>query len=138
MKRTIGPSWTAEQIAAGERFKQGWMDFFGRGGAGAPLVPPGPDAEPDSRAAIRAKHEAWLLAYPNVVGISEGTRMRRGKPTNEAAIVVLVSRKLPRKSLTKASLLPSHLDGIPIDVVEVGAIEALDAGRARRKRMRRC
>ena len=56
---------------------------------------------------------------------------------NEAAIVVLVSRKLPRKSLTKASLLPSHLDGIPIDVVEVGAIEALDAGRARRKRMRR-
>ena len=78
MKRTIGPSWTAEQIAAGERFKQGWMDFFGRGGAGAPLVPPGPDAEPDSRAAIRAKHEARLLAYPNVVGVSEGTRMRRG------------------------------------------------------------
>ena len=63
--------------------------------------------------------------------------MRRGKPTNEPAIVVLVSRKLPRKSLNKASLLPSHLDGIPIDVVEVGVIEALDAGRARRKRMRR-
>ena len=39
---------------------------------------------------------------------------------------------------SETSLLPSHLDGIPIDVVEVGAIEALDAGRARRKRMRRC
>ena len=137
MKRTLGPSWTAQQIAAGERLKRGWMDFFGRVGAGAPVVPPGPDAEPDSHAAIRAKHEARLLAYPNVVGVSEGTRMRRGKPTHEPAIVVLVSRKLPRKSLTKASLLPSHLDGIPIDVVEVGAIEALDAGRARRKRMRR-
>ena len=34
MKRTLGPSWTAERIAAGERFKRGWMDFFGRVGAG--------------------------------------------------------------------------------------------------------
>jgi hypothetical protein len=61
-------------------------------------------------------------------------------------IAVLVSRKVPRKSLTKTSLLPSHIDGILIDVVEVGPIEALeselkrtrtkvfDAGRARRKR----
>ena len=98
MKRTLGPSWTAEQIAAGERFKQGWMDFFGRVGAGAPVVPPGPDAEPNSRAAIRARHEARLLAYPNVVGISEGARMRRGKPTNEPAIVVLVSASFPARA----------------------------------------
>jgi hypothetical protein len=148
MKRTLGPSWTAEQIAAGERFKQGWLKVFGRLGASAPGVPSGLDAEAGSRAAIRTKHETRLLAYPNVVGVSEGTRMRGGKPTNEPVIVVLVSRKVPRKSLTKASLLPSHMDGVPIDVVEVGPIEALgsdskrtranalDAGRARWKRMR--
>jgi hypothetical protein len=149
MKRTLGPSWTTEQIAAGERFKQGWLDFFGRLGAAAPEVPPGLGLEAGSRAAIRAKHEARLLAYPNVVGLTEGTRMRRGKLTNEPVITVLVSRKVPRKSLTKASLLPSHIDGIPIDVVEVGPIEALEselkrtrtkvfvAGRARRKKRRR-
>jgi hypothetical protein len=147
MKRTVGPSWTAEQIAAGERFKQGWLDFFGRPGAAAPEVPPGLDAEAGSRAAIRAKHEARLLAYPNVVGVTEGTRMRGGKLTNEPVITVLVSRKIPRRSLTKASLLPSHIDGIPIDVVEIGPIEALGSelkrmrtkavGRTRRKSMRR-
>jgi hypothetical protein len=125
MKRTLGPSWTAEQIAEGERFKQGWLDFFGRSGAAAAQVPPSLDAEVGSRAAIRARREARLLAYPNVVGVTEGTRMRRGKLTNEPVIAVLVSRKAPRKSLTKVSLLPSHIDGIPIDVVEVGPIEAL-------------
>jgi hypothetical protein len=110
-------------------------------------VPAGLDTEVGSRAAIRAKHEARLRAYPNVVGVTEGTRMRKGKPTNEPVIAVLVSRKVPRKSLAKASLLPSHIDGIPIDVVEVGPIDALESGlkrtrtkaigRARRKKMRR-
>jgi len=82
-----------------------------------------------------------------VVGVTEGMRMRRGKLTNEPVIAVLVSRKVPRKNLTKASLLPSHIDGIPIDVVEVGPIEALQSdlkrtrtkavGLTRGKRMRR-
>jgi hypothetical protein len=75
--------------------------------------------------------------------------MRRGKLTNEPVITVLVSQKVSRKSLTEASLLPSHIDGIPIDVVEVGPIEALEselkrtrtkgfeAERARRKKTRR-
>jgi hypothetical protein len=148
MKRTLGPTWTAEQIAEGERFKQGWLDFFGRRGAAVPEAPPVFDAEAGNLASIRATHEARLLAYPNVVGVTEGTRMRRGKLTHEPVITVLVSRKIPRNSLTKASLLPSHIDGTPIDVVEVGPIEALesglhkartqasDVGRRRRKRIR--
>jgi len=147
MKRTLGPSWTAEQVAEGERFKQGWLDFFGRSGAAAARVPPSLGV--GSRSAIRARHEARLLAYPNVVGVTEGMRMRGGKLTNEPVITVLVSRKVPRKGLTKASLLPSHIDGTPIDVVEVGPIEALEselkrtrtkvfnAGGGRRKKTRR-
>ena len=148
MKRALEPSWTAEEIAAGERFKEGWLEFFGSLGANARVVPLGLDAEAGTRASILTKHEAQLLAYPNVVGVTEGTRMRRGKPTNEPVIVVLVSRKVPRKSLTKASLIPSQTDGVPIDVVEVGPIEALEsypkrnlkafsARQAGRKRMRR-
>jgi hypothetical protein len=148
MKRTLGPNWTAKQIAAGKRFRQAWLDFFARPGATAPAPAPSLDADVASRAAIRAAHEARLLRYPNVVGVTDGVRMRRGKPTNDPAIVVLVSRKVPRKSLPKASLLPSQIDGVPIDVVEVGPIEALDsdlripgmardAGRARRKATRR-
>jgi hypothetical protein len=131
MKRTLGPSWTAEQITAGERFKQGWLDFFDRPGAEAPAMLSEFIAETGSRTAIRAKHESRLLAYPNVVGVSEGTRIRRGKPTDEAVIVVLVSQKVPRNRLTKVSLLPSHVEGVPVDVVEVGSIEALAPNRKR-------
>lgn len=148
MKRTLGPSWTAAQIAAGERFGRAWLDFFARSSTTALLSPPSLDAEVARRAAIRTEHEARLLRYANVVGVTDGMRMRRGKPTNEPAIVVLVSRKVPRKSLAKASLLPSHIDRVAIDVVEVGPIEALDsdlrtadkardAGQARRKSTRR-
>jgi hypothetical protein len=124
MKRTLGPSWTAEQIAAGERFKQGWLDFFGRLGASAPEAPPVLDAEAGNRAAIRATHEARLLAYPNVVGVTEGTRMRKGK-THQGACDCRCSYpgKFPARAWLKASLLPTHIDGIPIDVVEVGPIE---------------
>jgi hypothetical protein len=127
MKRTLGPNWTAKQIATGERFRQAWLDFFPAPGATAPLPTSSLEADAARRVALRTEHEARLLHYPNVVGVTDGVRMRRGKPTNEPAIVVLVSRKVPRKSLAKAALLPSHIDGIPIDVVEVGPIEALNS-----------
>jgi hypothetical protein len=148
MKRILGPNWTADEIAAGKRFGQSWLDYFGREGGAAPLPVPGLDADAARRADIRAKHEERLLGYPNVVGVTDGVRMRRGKPTDEPAIVVLVSRKVPRKGLAKASLRPAHSDGIPVDVIEVGPIEALGqdlptrakapvAGQARRKTARR-
>ncbi len=134
MKHSLGPVWTAEQIAAGKRFGQEWLDFFARAGAAPPTPPLHLRSGTSNLAAIRAKHEARLLRYPNVVGVTEGTRMRAGKPTGEPAIVVLVSGKVPRKGLPKASLLPSHLDGVPIDVIEVGPIDALEVPpRARSK-----
>jgi len=147
MKRTLGPNWTADEVAAGKRFGQAWLEFFSREDTSAPVVPPGFEADIASRATIRQEHEARLLSYPNVVGVTDGVRMRRGKPTDEPAIVVLVSRKMPRKSLEESAILPAHIDGIRIDVVEVGPIEALgsveptgaaarDAGRPRRKRRR--
>ncbi len=134
MKQTLGPVWTAKQISAGKRFGQAWRDFFARTGVAPPAQPFRREAGHFNLAAIRAKHEARLLRYPNVVGVTEGTRMRAGKPTGEPALVVLVSGKVPRKALPKSSLLPSELDGVPVDVVEVGPIEALDVPpRARAK-----
>jgi hypothetical protein len=136
MKRTLPPTWTPEEIAAGDRVARAWMDFFG-GGTGPPALetPAAFGGEAGRMAAVRGRHEARLLAYPNVVGVTEGKRMRRGKPAAESAIVVLVSRKVPRRSLTRASLLPSQLEGVPVDVVEVGPVEALgaEAGKARAK-----
>jgi len=38
---------------------------------------------------------------------------------------VLVKRKLPKSKLRKTEILPREIEGVPIDVVEVGKIEPL-------------
>ena len=125
MKRKLGPVWTAEQIAAGQKFGQAWRNFFGRDGGVIPALKPGRGKGGADLATVRARHEERLLRLPNVVGVSEGIRMRGGKPTGDPALVVLVSRKVPPRKLPKASRVPPNLDGIALDVVEVGPIEAL-------------
>lgn len=75
--------------------------------------------------AVLAQHEAALMSYPNVIGVADGIRMRRGKPTGERCLVVFVNRKLPKSKLRKSEILPGEIDGIPIDVVEVGNVEPL-------------
>jgi hypothetical protein len=134
MKHSLGPVWTPAQIAAGKRFGQQWLDFFARADSDSPALPRALRSDTAGLTAVRAKHEARLLRYPNVVGVTEGTRMRAGRLTGEPALVVLVSGKVPRTKLPKGSLLPSELDGIPIDVIEVGPIEALGAPTAGRPR----
>lgn len=78
-------------------------------------------------ARVRAAHERSLLTLPNVVGVAEGLRSRKGKPTNEQCIVVLVSRKKRKSALAAKERIPSQVDGVPVDVVEVGPIRALGA-----------
>lgn len=75
-------------------------------------------------AAVRARHEDRLLRYPNVVGVSEGTRVRGGVDTGEPCLVVYVTRKVPAAKLGESGLLPTELDGVPVDVRAVGRIEA--------------
>jgi hypothetical protein len=36
-----------------------------------------------------------------------------------------VERKIPRAKLDKSEILPSEIEGIPVDVVEVGKVETL-------------
>jgi len=80
---------------------------------------------PDGRIAeVRARHEADLMRYPNVVGVSDGVATRGGESTGELCIVVYVSTKLPASKLAAEAVLPGEIDGVRIDVVEVGRIEA--------------
>jgi hypothetical protein len=74
---------------------------------------------------VRARHEARLLGCANVVGVADGVKSVRGQPTMTPCIVVLVSRKVPRKALAPADVIPPKLDDVPTDVVEVGTITAL-------------
>lgn len=64
------------------------------------------------------------MRSPNVVGVSEGIEVRRGKPTGTPCIVVYVTRKVPKAKL-KGHPLPERIEGVPVDVVEVGSVDAL-------------
>lgn len=78
-----------------------------------------------ARAAAR-KHEADLLAKPNVIGVGVGLQQVGGEDTGEVAVVVLVRSKIPAAELAAEDALPRSLEGVPVDVQEIGAIRAQD------------
>jgi hypothetical protein len=127
MKRELGPNWTKKQEKAGKRSGKAWEEFFAKGEQQGGRSQQ-PDLAGEAKAAeVQQRHEAELLRYPNVVGVATGIRTRKGKPTGERCLVVYVERKLPRKRLAAKDLLPSAIEGIPIDVVETGSLTPLPA-----------
>jgi hypothetical protein len=73
---------------------------------------------------VKAAHEQELLQKANVVGVGVGLRHRGGKFTSEPAVVVSVTHKVPRATLDPEDIIPSELDGVPVDVQEIGHIRA--------------
>jgi len=126
MKYELKPNWPADQRAAGEQFKQAWEDFFSADPvyASSEQSPTG-YAGPSKIADVRARHESELLEYPHVVGVSEGVRTKQGKPTSEHCLVILVDQKVPADQLAPNEILPSEVEGVPLDVVEVGRVEPM-------------
>ncbi len=76
----------------------------------------------DQAVVVASKHEKELLSYPGVLAIGAGPQRRTGKITGQAALVVTVRTKRSREELLslKEKLLPESLDGIPVDVIELG------------------
>jgi hypothetical protein len=74
--------------------------------------------------AVKTAHLARLMSYPNVTGVAIGRREAGGKPTNELALVVMVTQKLPPEKLAPEAILPTEIDGVPVDVHQVGELRA--------------
>jgi hypothetical protein len=74
--------------------------------------------------AAKQAHRAFLLSLPNVVGVGVGLRTRHGQPTGEVALVVMVKKKIADSELSPDQLVPRELDGVPVDVLEVGDLKA--------------
>lgn len=72
--------------------------------------------------AVKAAHEAELLAKANVVGVGIGFRQRQRQRQNEVVLVVMVDKKVPRAQLKPEDIIPSQIDGVPVDVQESGRI----------------
>jgi hypothetical protein len=75
--------------------------------------------------AVKARHEARLMRKANVVGVGVGFREQGGKLTDQVALVVNVTHKLPRDQLAPEDLIPAEIEGVPVDVRETGEIRAL-------------
>ncbi len=71
---------------------------------------------------VKALYEKALLQKANVVGVGIGFRRRGGCLTEEPVIVVSVTRKVPRDQLDPPDVIPSELEGVPVDVQEVGVL----------------
>lgn len=75
---------------------------------------------------VLQKHVDTLLNLPNVVGVGIGYKIKDGETLSEHAIVALVTKKVSKFYLNEASIIPSELDQIPTDVIEVGEIRLLE------------
>ena len=74
--------------------------------------------------AVKRAYENELLAKANVVGVGVGLREKGGVHTKSVALVVMVSRKVPLSQLAAQDMIPAQIEGVPVDVQEVGEIRA--------------
>jgi hypothetical protein len=75
--------------------------------------------------AVKDAHTEELMAKANVVGVGIGLRSCGGQLTGQPAIIVSVTHKVPRSDLAEQDILPSELDGVPVDVQAIGLPRAL-------------
>ena len=75
--------------------------------------------------AVKARYEQVLLRKKNVVGLGVGFREKNGRLTNEMVLTVMVRQKQPQTQLRPRDQIPAELEGVPVDVKEVGTLRAL-------------
>lgn len=76
--------------------------------------------------AVKHAHQQRLLKMANVIGLAIGYRSRGGLLTDELALIVLVDRKYSPEQLHPEDQLPAEIDGVPLDVQQVGEIKAYE------------
>lgn len=79
---------------------------------------------PAEIAEFRVPAEAEILVKGNVNGMGFGYKTVKGKTTDKPCIKVYVTEKLPPEQVTVEDLVPQEFMGVPLDVEEVGIIEA--------------
>lgn len=83
-----------------------------------------PETPREQVEAVKQSHESELMSKANVVGVGVGYRHRAGKRTDQLGLVVLVERKQPEGELSPGDVIPQQIEGVPVDVQEVGQIRA--------------
>ncbi len=86
---------------------------------------PDPQTPVENIRLVRQRYQEELMSKANVVGVGIGLRHHQGEQTSEPALVVMVRKKVPITLLAPEDVIPATLDGIPVDVQEVGDLRAL-------------
>lgn len=73
---------------------------------------------------VQAKYTDELMRKAHVQGTAIGLAKVGGKYTDQIALVVLVDKKVPLSQLDAKDIIPKQLDGVPVDVQEVGFLQA--------------
>jgi hypothetical protein len=76
---------------------------------------------------VQAKYAQELMQKANVIGVGVGRAREGDEPTTEVAIVVMVEKKLPEDQLNHDDILPRDIEGVRVDVQEVGTLDAQQA-----------
>ena len=74
---------------------------------------------------LKNKHSSQLMKKHNLTGIGVGIKKVNGQSTGRACLVFMVENKLPKSQITKDQMLPSTLEGVECDVVEMKKVKAL-------------
>ncbi len=77
--------------------------------------------------AIKDRYGDDLLRKKNVVGLGIGYKEVEGEETGLLGLVVMVKKKESPSQLDATDLIPSQIEGVPVDVKEVGEIVALSS-----------
>ena len=77
--------------------------------------------------AVKDRHGEGLLEKKNVVGLGIGYKEVEGQETGLLSLVVMVRKKESPSQLDATDLIPSEIEGVPVDVKEVGEIVALSS-----------
>lgn len=77
--------------------------------------------------AVKDRYEEYLLDRKNVVGLGIGFKEVEGQEAGLLSLVVMVRKKESPSQLDATDLIPSEIEGVPIDVKEVGEIVALSS-----------
>ncbi|MFX0209282.1 MAG: hypothetical protein ACFFDT_25085 [Candidatus Hodarchaeota archaeon] len=74
---------------------------------------------------VKEKYLEELMSLKNVISVGIGRKRVQGRETEELAIIVSVTQKLPLALIKKSDLIPRVLNGVKVDVIEVGNIHTL-------------
>jgi hypothetical protein len=74
--------------------------------------------------AVKEAYQYILMSKANVVGVGIGPIEKEGQRTGEIGLIVFVQQKLPEFMLAPEDRIPDEIEGVPVEVREVGEFTA--------------